>query len=314
MPHQEILLKLPCDRKALIEFFKKERFSINADKNSILNFGGLDKAHSIQIINTFIKIHGDIATLNTNNAEEYQGKKFVNQRLYKGDKFISYEEQVKIFSQMRRVVESARKDYLREHEKELERSRRKHDELLAKIKEIIDYENKKISQEHKLEDALIHAKKLINDIMQHLPETVNSKKTSTGRVEVTGSLDPEKLKWENVSYSRITEREADGFFKHQMFLIDDILSHLKDSISEASLILEKVNKTDTKKIERMIKKQQKHLKKLSSKIIRFVRALRLFLRSIRTIQVTTPIRKRLNEIYTELYKTFDFYSNSIKQK
>jgi hypothetical protein len=312
MPHQEISLSYPCDKKAIGKFLKKERLEFKTIRRNSPSCKFLHKAVEIYITGTFISIGPEFARFESDYAKEYEGKEISHFRDFNGI-CISFSEQERIFKRLRSVIEKARKEYLKENEKEMQKKKEQRDKVLAEINKVIDYENEVIKQEHKLEEQINKAISLIKNLFEDMPEKLFSRKSYTKRVEVTGSLVPNELKWEEKHFYGEVLKEFQEAFEYHLKLLNEILIYLKENEIEAVRILNEANQVDIKNISTDQKEQKRHIKKLAYKIKRFVQTLKQFIKDIKHIQVTSEMRNHLKDIYQEIYNIFNYYIKVLRR-
>ena len=100
---------------------------------------------------------------------------------------------------------------------------------------------------------------------------------------------------------------------HEIYYLNEILIYLKaNEIEAVHLIKDNNSPIQISQKGKRIKIQKKHLKKLSTKLKYLVAFLKSSLKDVRTLPITTPMRKHLKDFYEEILKIYSWYAELFK--
>ena len=281
---KQILIHVPGDREAVIRFLDENKIKYK-----------MRASGSINIWNTYIELdnYGDYGSrlyFDTYSAKIHQGKPVIISRKKYGV-CSTYREQEKLYNALKKSIQQSRQRFYVKTEERMQRERQARDERLKKIHQMIDFENNVLREEHQLEKQIQQTIEFIRDLQKDFPQA-------------TFFIDKQKAKIDN----KILENHIE--------MLNDILIYLQDEKVETVHILKDIEKPiQLKKVGKELKQQKKHIKKLSSKLNKFVREVRYFLRVwVREFQITTPMRKHLYVFYEQILKVYEWYAGLFKRE
>jgi len=276
----QVLLHVPGDREAVIKYLDKSGIKYKYNK-----FGNL------LVQNTFIELEkygsfGNRLEFHPDSAKEYAGKPVTiikNPNLVYGNKFLSYNEQVKLFNTLKRAIMKSRAEYYKKTEKVIEQKKEGRIKKLKQLQEVIDFEKNVLRREHQLEEQIKKTINFLVDLQKDIP--------------------------------KFTYKEDFGEFDKGISNLKEILDYLKEEAITTVYILKHLKEpVQIKKQKKRIKIQKKHLKKLSTKLNFIAGVMKYQYRGIRNLQVTTSMRKHLKEFYGQIYQTYEWYAKFFKKE
>lgn len=280
MGYMEVLIHVKGDRESVIEYLKKNQIEYKSIRNQIwvkncwIYLGSYGKPENR------LCFYSEM-------AKKHEGKP-IFQNLGWGEIYKPFNEQLEIYKQLKNAILVNRKKFYENTVKEMQEKKEKRDTELKIMHQVIDFENNVLREEHQLEEQIRKTINFIADLKKDFP----------------------KATFNHREYKYVDQ----GLLTRHIYLLNDILLYLKDEELETVHILKDIESPiQIEKTGKKVKIQKKHLKKLSSKLNKFVKELKYFLRTwIKSLEITTEMRAHLKNFYTNILRLYEWYSNLFK--
>ena len=304
MSLKEVLIHVPGDREAVVEYLNKHKIKYKM------------KGNTLWIENTLIYIdkYGSSSArlcLYTQHVPDNEGKPLTGNCGY-GECCLPLREQVKLFDKLKAAITKQRKEHFKQVEEDMANEKKAREEDLAEIQTVINFESGVLRVERKFDDQIKRTRAFIFKMQIYMSEAT----FAATRADFAYNPTQEQIdgtKPEDLPRGRIDC----GALNHHIDQLNDLLKYLEDEEIEAVHILNDTKepvKVKKKNVEKKLRIQKGHLKKLSSKTNRFVKDIKWFCGSgIRGLQITTPMRKHLKDDYERILAVFEWYAEFFKR-